>query len=224
MKVCNSVLVDPDLHNSDADWDGFNPSWYFAGDGFNSEEVDAIKKLKDVYSFKRGTTWGKTPETTNGEVRESEIFWIQQSIESEWIYNRMSWHINKANKEQYRFDIHSLEQIQYSRYKAPDVLGIEDKIGIRSHRDNNKQDPHYSWHADCGASSYRKLSCVVQLTDKIDYEGGELETNDHKGSIIHGKEKGSIIIFPSFVIHRVHPVTSGIRESLALWVHGPTYR
>ena len=39
MKVCNSVLVDPDLHNSDTDWVGWDPSWYFTNDGFNNKEV-----------------------------------------------------------------------------------------------------------------------------------------------------------------------------------------
>jgi PKHD-type hydroxylase len=36
--------------------------------------------------------------------------------------------------------------------------------------------------------------------------------------------KGSIIIFPSFVWHRVKPVTEGTRYSLVLWNLGKPYK
>ena len=108
MRVCNSVLIDPDLHDSDSDWLGWNPSWYYSDEGFNQKEVDKIKQLKDVYTFKRGTTFGKSSETTDSNTRESEIFWIQENRETEWIYNRISWHVNKANREQWRFELHSM--------------------------------------------------------------------------------------------------------------------
>ena len=36
-------------------------------------------------------------------------------------------------------------------------------------------------------------------------------------------EEGSIIVFPSFVEHRVTPVTEGIRYSLVSWFVGPLY-
>ena len=58
MRVCNSVLVDPDLHNSDTDWLGWNPSWYFANDGFHPNTTahkewgdgifDAIVEREDI--------------------------------------------------------------------------------------------------------------------------------------------------------------------------------
>ena len=226
MRVCNSVLIDPDLHDSDTDWLGWNPSWYYSDEGFNQKEVDKIKQLKDVYTFKRGTTFGKSSETTDSNTRESEIFWIQENRETEWIYNRISWHVNKANREQWRFELHSMEQIQYSRYVGSDVLTIKDKLGLRSHRDNNQQDGHYDWHTDIGKGgrSNRKISVVVQLVNKRKYSGGKLLTWDGNGEIQHGQAEGSIVIFPSFILHKVTPVTTGTRESLVVWCHGPTFR
>ena len=38
------------------------------------------------------------------------------------------------------------------------------------------------------------------------------------------REKGTIIIFPSFILHRVTPITKGTRESMVGWVSGPPYR
>ena len=227
MRVSNTVLTDPELHIDGSEWSGFDLSWYFAKDGFNDKEVEQIKELKDSYSFKRGVTVGEDSTSTKAEVRESEVFWVNQNKQSDWIYNRISWHINKANHNKWKFNIDSMEQIQYTKYKGSDVLEIEDKVGIRSHRDAKKQAGHYNWHTDTRSGSIgkcRKISTVVQLSDAKEYEGGDFLTWDHKGEIYHGKGKGSIIIFPSFNLHKVLPITSGIRESLVVWCHGPLFQ
>jgi PKHD-type hydroxylase len=38
------------------------------------------------------------------------------------------------------------------------------------------------------------------------------------------RQKGSALLFPSYMLHRVTPVTSGTRKSLVLWVGGNPYR
>ena len=77
----------------------------------------------------------------------------------------------------------------------------------------------------------RKLSMTVSLTDPDEYEGGDLEfyfRNTDKGSqpriCEEIRKKGSVIIFPSFVWHRVKPVTKGIRHSLVCWNLGYSFR
>jgi len=99
-----------------------------------------------------------------------------------------------------------------------------------------KKGQYYDWHCDSWDKPYaeegptkgkiRKLSNVVQLTDPKEYEGGELEFDfrqydpDKKRKTQIAKEiapKGSIIVFPSFVWHRVKPVTKGVRYSLVNW-------
>ena len=63
----------------------------------------------------------------------------------------------------------------------------------------------------------------VALVNGTEYEGGDFEINDlsPKKNIIHNvkslKKKGSVIVFPSFVWHRVTPVTKGTRYSLVSW-------
>jgi PKHD-type hydroxylase len=38
------------------------------------------------------------------------------------------------------------------------------------------------------------------------------------------KEKGAVVMFPSYLMHRITPVTKGVRKSLVLWVGGNTFR
>jgi hypothetical protein len=82
----------------------------------------------------------------------------------------------------------------------------------------------------------RKLSMTCQLTDGSEYTGGELEFDfrnydphmrDEAKHLRRAKEilpKGSIIVFPSFVWHRVKPVTSGTRYSLVVWHLGRPFK
>jgi len=85
-------------------------------------------------------------------------------------------------------------------------------------------DGHYDWHVDIGPGPYslRKLSMSVQLSDPADYDGGELEFMASAESGI--RTRGSLIVFPSFLQHRVTPVTRGIRASMVSWIAGPPYR
>ena len=85
---------------------------------------------------------------------------------------------------------------------------------------------HYDWHLDSmgdGIDLQRKLSMTVQLSDPSEYEGGNLELFLGTSPTVVDKEKSLGIIFPSFRLHRVTPVTSGIRKSLVLWASGPSF-
>jgi PKHD-type hydroxylase len=69
----------------------------------------------------------------------------------------------------------------------------------------------------------RKLSLVLLLTETSQFEGGDLQlfTNE-----IQTPEqlRGRVIGFPSYMSHRVTPVTKGQRKSLVCWVGGPHFR
>jgi PKHD-type hydroxylase len=109
-----------------------------------------------------------------------------------------------------------------------------------------KKGQYYDWHCDSWDKPYmtnnpqdptngkiRKLSVTVTLSDPKDYKGGELEFDfrnldpDKKANIVKCKEilpKGSLVVFPSFVWHRVCPVKSGERNSLVIWNLGYPFR
>lgn len=78
----------------------------------------------------------------------------------------------------------------------------------------------YSWHLDIGPgeAARRKLSASVQLSNPADYDGGDL---DIWGAPDGGeRDWGTLIVFPSYMLHRVSPVTRGVRHSLVAWARG----
>ena len=83
---------------------------------------------------------------------------------------------------------------------------------------------HYQrWHSDLfGAASTRKLSFTVQLSDPFAYTGGALEFIELAEPA--GRQQGAVVVFPSYAVHRVTPVTSGERVALVGWLHGPPFR
>ena len=77
----------------------------------------------------------------------------------------------------------------------------------------------------------RKLSVTINLSDETEYEGGDLEfdssTPEKIKNIItpnNGKSKGTVVVFPSFVWHRVKPVTKGTKYSLVIWCCGKPFK
>lgn len=155
------------------------------------------------------------------KTRNSNISWL----DDKWIYKEILPFINAANeKAGWNFDIDESENLQFTKYKL---------------------NQHYSWHCDSFPEPYnkpnspdqhgkiRKLSATISLSDPSSYSGGELEFNfnephrSKKQNIRQCKEvlpQGAIVIFPSFVYHRVLPVTRGVRYSLVLWTLGKPYR
>ena len=85
----------------------------------------------------------------------------------------------------------------------------------------------HEWHVDhIPTQSTRKLSYTIQLSDSNDYEGGDLGFFD--GGINmktpEFRQKGNIIVFPSYAWHHITPITKGIRYAMVGWIHGPTYK
>jgi len=79
---------------------------------------------------------------------------------------------------------------------------------------------YYNWHRDSSidspAFSDRFYSTVIQLNDE--YTDGELQLNINNNEITLESGLGNLYMFPSYTMHRVKPITSGIRYSLVNWV------
>ena len=86
------------------------------------------------------------------------------------------------------------------------------------------QGKHYDWHPDIGpGKNKRKLSVVIQLSDPKDYTGGNLILNTGN-EITMDRGRGNIIIFPSFLLHKVSRMESGNRYSIVSWISGNPWR
>ena len=85
---------------------------------------------------------------------------------------------------------------------------------------------HYDWHVDRGRGlpEERQLTFSVQLSEPSDYEGGELQIRAANKISVAPNTFGTVIVFPSYNLHRVTPVPAGTRRSLVCWVNGPRFR
>lgn len=147
--------------------------------------------------------------TTAHQVRRADIVWLDDLPGAGWVMDRMIAITAAANREGHGFDLTDFgESAQVARYDAARAA-------------------HFDWHADIGGGTWaarRKLTVVVQLSDPFSYEGGALDIWAGHSPQTAPREVGTAIVFPSFHLHRVQPVTRGMRWSLTLWAHGPAFR
>jgi PKHD-type hydroxylase len=184
-------------------------NYYWFEKGFSSEELAEIEKLVASIDFVRAQTQAEDNGLTETEYRKSNVKWLPMTETYKWIYDKIGNMAKEANENMYHFDLHSMpEQIQYTEYY-----------------DHEKG--HYDWHMDIGHGnlSQRKISVTVQLSDTHDYEGGDLQLwPGGTYPLMAPRGKGNVVIFPSFMMHRITPVTRGTRKSFVLWLGGGHYR
>jgi PKHD-type hydroxylase len=182
-------------------------NYYYYTNGFNSEELDKVYKDVATLDFEQATT---IDSKSNGkEIRSSSVKWIPNTSQWSWLYFKLMDLAVQANNALWHFDLYSVQDlIQYTEYYAT-------------------ENGHYTWHQDFGPGnpSLRKISITVQLSGPDEYEGGDLEYWKGGNDIIKApRDKGLVFIFPSYMMHRVTPVTKGIRRSFVLWVGGEHYK
>lgn len=192
------------LRSHRTDIDHFN--YYYFENGFTPEECDKIIEYATSLEKVSGTTIGDSSERIS-DYRKSEVAWIPEKNETMWIYNKISEMSKIANSGMgWNYDIWGYDDwLQYTTYYG--------------------DGGHYDWHVDLGPGiSNRKLSCVIQLSEPDEYEGGDLQLNP--GGVIKTvpRKRGQVTFFSSFVLHRVTPVISGKRISLVSWLSGANYR
>ncbi len=179
--------------------------YVFWENGFSDEDIQKIIEIGESRNPLQATV------DKNRLVRDTRISntsWIDLQDDSEWLYHRVADIVNKLNFQYYKFDLSGFyEHMQFTVYEG-------NELG------------HYDWHLD-GNNTIgipRKLSFVLQLSDPDDYEGGELQLMNSTNPVTVKKEKGFAVVFPSFTLHRVTPVTKGVRKTLVIWVTGPSFR
>jgi len=172
----------------------------------SSEGCDQIIADCQQFPLQEATVGSASGKMVDTSMRNSKIRWVG---EFEKIRSFVTSHVFKANKV-FGFDIRTIDEVQYTEYYGTDG-------------------GHFAWHQDVDwfteNEMHRKLSFVLQLSDPSEYVGGEFQfINGHNDILQDFKQKGSILIFPSFMVHRVSPVTQGLRRSLVSWCEGLKWR
>ena len=205
--------------------------WYIFDKALSKENCSRIIKLGDK-GFKKGGLEKDTEITAKERIegkkhefeldkkkRTSDVAWV----EDQWLYDLIWPYMVTANEQAgWKYDIKAAETIQISRYEK----GSFYKFHKDGRGDNlaayNRPDNHFLH------GNVRKLSMSLLLND--DYEGGDFEFTrlDPEGKSVTQTpdlyKAGSIIVFPSFMMHRVEPVTKGTRYSLVAWYIGPPFK
>ena len=176
---------------------------------FSSAECEKIIKLASKIKTEKAQVSRKKNNHTefieDHEVRKCNIKWIKQNNDTSWIYDRIIGTVLELNNQFFGFDITTIEDIQFTNYKAPDGF--------------------YKEHVDrIFGQPVRKISFSVQLTEKDKYEGGDLILNDGSKNINPYKNIGDLICFPSYILHQVTPVTKGERNALVGWIGGKNFK
>lgn len=157
-------------------------------------------------------------EITDKKIRTSKVAWSNE----QWVYDLIWPYMEEANElAGWKYDIKGAESVQIGKYTEGGFYnfhrdGKSDHFGVYNTPDNKFK------HGNA-----RKLSISIILND--DYEGGgfQFATLEKEASKIYTpdfSEAGSVIVFPSFMMHRVKPVTKGTRYSLVTWFLGPPFK
>ena len=183
-----------------------NTSWVALDKIFTDQELDEIvTQANQVEKISSTTGSGAI-----SDYRVCDIAWLESNeIESDfdWIYATLTDAIGRANIEYFRFDLTHLTALQYTVYNG------SDHSNYQKHLDLGRQFPN------------RKLSFSVQLSEDTEYAGGDLRFHYVKNQPeVAPRQKGTVIFFPSWIVHDVTPVTQGTRRSLVGWVNGPNFK
>ena len=170
---------------------------------FTSDECNEI--VKNSTKWIEGTVAKFGQFITNRQFRSVEI--CNRGLGEE-LEDKIFRAVFFKNSQTYRYHLEG-----YSSMDPPLVFKYSAERG-----------DHYVWHTDTvPGESVRKLSFSIQLTDPTEYDGGDLEfmpaITDKKI-----KQQGMMTAFPSYMTHRVTPVTRGVRYAIVGWIHGPEFR
>jgi PKHD-type hydroxylase len=178
------------------------PIW-FLGQVAEQERSKAFDELKLIAP--KEAAMGIEGDTIDSTNRDTTVRFADPGY---WFGSDMFFYGIKANLDcKWGFHLDSCEAVQFAQYESSQ---------------------HYNWHIDTfflSAKDYdRKVTVICLMNDPSEFEGGKLEMRFEQKEHTVPLNKGTIVAFPSFIEHRVTPVTSGTRYTATMWVNGPRLR
>jgi PKHD-type hydroxylase len=182
-------------------WEGF----------LTNEDINLLLAQPEWLQLQDGSIGGAgVTSQINPDIRSSQIAWLGNKPEILPIWEKLANAVAEINRRFFHFDI--------TGFHEPMQLGLY----------TEQQQDHYNWHIDASTEDNnvpRKLSMSMLLSDPSEFEGGEFQvkTNTDETQTLDC-QKGRAWFFPSYTLHRVAPVTKGMRRSLVLWIGGPPFK
>ena len=187
------------------------PLWDLIESKLNSNNLECKEALVNDIGDGSDFSFDNSLESN---FRKSKIAWLSD----EYLRKQIFHSVNLYNKQHWNYDLDGCDPIQYTEYN---------------------EGGKYDWHVDLepetrkigveNKSLMRKLSMTIWLNDPDEYEGGEfdIEVEGPRKDPRYDSlklPKGSVVVFPSRMWHRVRPITSGERKSLVVWFRGVPFR
>ena len=184
----------------------------YNGVHFTVQECDRIVASAKEEAWQEGAVGGHADP--NGTVVPTARSCREQRLpvdrQSGWPLNKILHEIGNVNAAGWRFELTGF---------------VSDDMPYLMVYSATNQD-HNDWHVDMGRAytASRKLSFSLQLSDSHEYEGGDLEFHNMELDHNEIRKKGTLVVFPPYWLHKVHPVTDGTRRVVVGWLHGPSFR
>ena len=173
-----------------------------------TNKIYTLEKIKEINSIINQNLHSRQDHPAAKTTKTSEVKFVHLGAINKFLLPFTQFCLS-SNKNHFAFDLYPLTADEYLNYNIYDT------------------NTEYDWHIDASVDntlSDIKLTCLLNCSDSP-YEGGDL-------CLFSGKEyickefnsPGSIVVFPSFINHRVTKVKSGVRKSLSIWWSGPKFR
>jgi PKHD-type hydroxylase len=166
---------------------------------FDEAECEALIALGERSGPAPATVWSPAGDQVQAAIRSAETSYHPRSAETGWIYERLDRLFAEAGAELGLPVGPVTEPLQIVRY------------GVGGH--------FQTWHSDAGydRGQGRLVSVSVELSPLGSHEGGDLEIVPDTIGRVRSLERGGARFFPSRALHRVTPVTRGLRHALVIW-------
>ena len=145
------------------------------------------------------------------DIRVTRVAWVHRVAETEALYRQMESIVLRLNTDLFHFDLSGLTAMQYAVYRANDG-------------------GYFDWHNDYGRARNdpgqepRKITLSLQLSDGGAYDGCDLEIRAAHPLDVAPRARGMLVAFRATALHRVTPITRGVRKCLVAWAAGPEFR
>lgn len=176
---------------------------FYSWDSFLKKEQ--IKKINTTINKNKIESIDKPAPNT---IKTSKVEFVNWNIiknDLNNIYEDIKW----ANTEFFGYNLYEFgknDQVLYNEY-------------------NSKNQGEYAWHTDMSGNHIYdiKFTAIINISTEK-YEGGNFEIFAGQPSHIKILDNpGSVFLFKSYLLHRVTPVLSGVRKSIAMFLIGPRF-
>jgi PKHD-type hydroxylase len=174
---------------------------------FTPAQLDDLERYCDTLPLEPARLTGSG---TDG-IRMTGVAWVHRNAQTEDLYLRMEAVVLRLNADLFHFELTGLTTMQYAVYRDAEA-------------------GYFDWHSDYGryrgdpGQEPRKITLSLQMSDGASYDGCDLEVRTAHPVDVAARERGALMAFRANALHRVTPITRGLRKALVVWAAGPEFR